>query len=765
MKASSTALGLGVLALAFVGASAGSCDGTLLSYWGDEDDKDADFALFFLYLILMLYFFGGVAVTADKFMESIEYITSKTRTTIDSQGRTHTIRVWNETGPGTIVGSAAFNMLMIIAYCMTSEQPLRVEAITVLHFTAGASIFAYIWLYIIVSASSPGEIEIWEAALTTIFFPLFVLVAWLFDTGRISTGAPDWMLDVLPLQRQAKRESRRLGQHVHEHLTEADGIRLDRKAQLRLRRYLRKLRQINPNVNEDILLREAIDAMRGHIQQSDTLRPGVIDMPDKPDERSGRHLASVYAADGVSVHSQSHGPIRGQFSFETDEFYTTNRDATVRIKVRRATSEGEPQIEQPASMLVKIVPGTAKLNFHFAAASGSGNCFKVNFSDKGPEEHEVELRILSPPTYQGTVAFSLQLEAMDEKQALNYKHRICRVEISDKFQFTSVWARITTLAIFADEMVEHNWVEQIRAAIRGDDGDEDANKLVENHLNSNTGDRHLQQTRLELLSSEPESRELEIVPGHAPVAEHRAGGLAPNMVVTEEDGRQVNPPDISFHVPEKTKSRGFVSSLIYVLMLPWNVLFAILTPPGDYFGGWVSFVMSLVYIGFLSAVLGDLATGLGCAIGLKDTVTAITLVALGTSVPDTFASKYAAENDGADPAIGNVTGSNAVNVFLGVGLAWLCGSIYHASQGTTFVVAEGTIAFSVVLFSIFALVWYAVLMLRRGTAAVGGPQSLQGAELGGAQPYRNVTTGLFVGMWLLYIILSALVAYEIIPGF
>lgn len=41
---------------------------------------------------------------------------------------------------------------------------------------------------------------------------------------------------------------------------------------------------------------------------------------------------------------------------------------------------------------------------------------------------------------------------------------------------------------------------------------------------------------------------------------------------------------------------------------------------------------------------GDLASILGCMIGLKDTVTAITLVALGTSLPDTFASKIAAQN-------------------------------------------------------------------------------------------------------------------------
>ena len=60
---------------------------------------------------------------------------------------------------------------------------------------------------------------------------------------------------------------------------------------------------------------------------------------------------------------------------------------------------------------------------------------------------------------------------------------------------------------------------------------------------------------------------------------------------------------------------------------------------------------------------------------------AITFVALGTSLPDLFASRAAAMNEKyADNAIGNVTGSNSVNVFLGLGLPWLIASIYHASK-------------------------------------------------------------------------------------
>jgi len=91
--------------------------------------------------------------------------------------------------------------------------------------------------------------------------------------------------------------------------------------------------------------------------------------------------------------------------------------------------------------------------------------------------------------------------------------------------------------------------------------------------------------------------------------------------------------------------------------------------------------MSLVMIGIVTAMVGEIATVLGCAIGLKESVTAITLVALGTSLPDTFASMTAAKNaDSADSAIGNITGSNSVNVFLGLGLPWSIAVTFWAAN-------------------------------------------------------------------------------------
>jgi len=108
----------------------------------------------------------------------------------------------------------------------------------------------------------------------------------------------------------------------------------------------------------------------------------------------------------------------------------------------------------------------------------------------------------------------------------------------------------------------------------------------------------------------------------------------------------------------------------------WKVFFS-LVPPANYNGGYPAFVVALSMIGLVTAIVGEIATVLGCCINLKESVTAITFVALGTSLPDTFASMTAARNaEYADAAIGNITGSNSVNVFLGLGLPWAIACTY-----------------------------------------------------------------------------------------
>jgi len=120
---------------------------------------------------------------------------------------------------------------------------------------------------------------------------------------------------------------------------------------------------------------------------------------------------------------------------------------------------------------------------------------------------------------------------------------------------------------------------------------------------------------------------------------------------------------------------------------------------------------------------------------------------------NTFASKVATINDEtADGSIGNVTGSNSVNVFLGIGLAWSVAAIYHAANGTKFLVEAGSLGFSVLIFCIEAVICIGVLMYRRYHKDIAG-------ELGGPQNARKITSFVLVSLWFIYILLSALESY------
>ena len=91
------------------------------------------------------------------------------------------------------------------------------------------------------------------------------------------------------------------------------------------------------------------------------------------------------------------------------------------------------------------------------------------------------------------------------------------------------------------------------------------------------------------------------------------------------------------------------------LMCPLTAI----TPTRFFGSGYPAFLVSLFFIGLLTAIVEQIASLLGCVWGIKQAVSGITLVALGTSLPDTFASRSAAiHDDSADAAIGNVTGKH-----------------------------------------------------------------------------------------------------------
>ena len=86
---------------------------------------------------------------------------------------------------------------------------------------------------------------------------------------------------------------------------------------------------------------------------------------------------------------------------------------------------------------------------------------------------------------------------------------------------------------------------------------------------------------------------------------------------------------------EEDKQPSCGDYFIHFLSLFWKLLFAFV-PPTEIWGGWACFIVSILIIGVLTAVIGDLASHFGCTVGLKDSVTAISFVALGTSLQGNF---------------------------------------------------------------------------------------------------------------------------------
>lgn len=78
-------------------------------------------------------------------------------------------------------------------------------------------------------------------------------------------------------------------------------------------------------------------------------------------------------------------------------------------------------------------------------------------------------------------------------------------------------------------------------------------------------------------------------------------------------------------------------------------------------------IVGLVLIVWGSDVTVDAATRLAKAFGVSDRFIGLTIVALGTSLPELFTSVMAARKGKADIAIGNIVGSNIFNILFVIG--------------------------------------------------------------------------------------------------
>ena len=91
-------------------------------------------------------------------------------------------------------------------------------------------------------------------------------------------------------------------------------------------------------------------------------------------------------------------------------------------------------------------------------------------------------------------------------------------------------------------------------------------------------------------------------------------------------------------------------------------------------------VLGLVLIIWGSDVTVDAATALAKMFGMSERFIGLTIVALGTSLPELFTSVVAARRGKADIAIGNIVGSNIFNILFVVGTSALIIPVVFASN-------------------------------------------------------------------------------------
>ncbi|XP_068018223.1 sodium/calcium exchanger 3 isoform X1 [Melanerpes formicivorus] len=868
-------------------------EGVILPIWYPENPSLGDkIARVIVYFVALIYMFLGVSIIADRFMASIEVITSQEKEiTIkkpNGETTTTTIRIWNETvsnltlmalgssapeillslievcghgfvagdlGPSTIVGSAAFNMFIIIAICVyviPDGETRKIKHLRVFFVTAAWSIFAYIWLYMILAVFSPGVVQVWEGLLTLFFFPLCVLLAWIADRRLLfyKYMHKKYRTDkhrgiIIESEGDHPKGIEMDGKMMNSHFLDGNLVTMEGKevdeSRKEMIRILKDLKQKHPEKDLDQLVEMANYYALSHQQKSrafyriqatrmmtgagNILKKHAAEQakkstslhevqPDEPEEfiskvyfdpcsyqclencgavlltvvRKGGDMSKTIYVDYKTEDGSANAGADYEFTEGTvvlksgetqkefsvgiidDDIFEEDEHFFVRLSnLRVVESEEPPELSNcpyPKAMLaspcvatvtildddhagiftfecdvihvsesigvmeVKVLRtsgarGTVIVPFRTVegTAKGGGEDFEDSYGELEFKNDEtvktVHIKVIDDEEYEKTKSFFIELMSPRMVDMSLQKALLLTQEVAER-KLTVEEEEAKRIAEMGKPILgEHPKLEVI---------------IEESYEFKNTVDKLIKKTNLALVVGTHSWRDqfMEAITVSAAGDEDE-----------DESGEERLPSCFDY--------------VMHFLTVFWKVLFACV-PPTEYCNGWACFVVSILIIGMLTAVIGDLASHFGCTIGLKDSVTAVVFVAFGTSVPDTFASKAAAIQDVyADASISNVTGSNAVNVFLGIGLAWSVAAIYWASQGQEFQVSAGTLAFSVTLFTIFAFICISVLLYRR--------RPHLGGELGGPRGCKLATTLLFVSLWLLYILFATLEAYCYIKGF
>jgi len=802
------------------------------------------------YFAGLMCIFMGMGIICDQFMAAIEEITSSERLVyrevMEGTKRKFRVKIWNATvanltlmalgssapeimlsatelagnsffsgslGPSTIVGSAAFNLLVISAVCVSAlpaPETKKIVGTDAFAVTAFASVFAYVWILIILLVITPDKVDVWEGVVTILMFPALTVAAFIADKGYLRN-----------VGKKANDESKALVADQKMAL-EKFGKELPMETLLLLRQAAQRKRR--QELSRASARKQGVNFFTGSKKK-------VLESLSVFQRVSGFMAQLTSPRSGGSWNIQ-----KVQVGFEEDCYEVLECVGKLVVKVSCST---------PPSKVLQVryftTEGTAKEGERFKHVEGY-----LSFT-KRVWMREIEIPIIDDDDWQPDELFTIELADVKVMDAPDAPRRgvsgasignddsvIRRVvspfsnqsDVGEKVMAEYGLNRVTKVRVLnddapgvldfdADEVFVQAGMEAVIGVnrTRGCCGDIECHfrtvedsavagkdyKHVQGRVRFRNGQTH-KRIKVKVLHSEdrPEERFKLILsdpsPGVTfdPNTDGGTGGARCDVVIGakgDSNGQALFDWLFNFDLLEKAyelweeqfqelfycegsaedqADAGILSWSCHIFALIWKILFT-LVPPPCIGGGWPCFCVALLMIGFVTALAGDISSLLGCCIGLPDDVTAITLVALGTSLPDTFASKLAAQHDDtADNAVGNVTGSNSVNVFLGLGISWTLGAVNWKLRGPTdkwkrqsydgqtfeelfltqypeggFFVYKGTLAFSIAIYAVFAAGCLSLLLFRRFK---------YGGELGGPQNAQYRDAAILICMWVAFLV-------------
>ena len=95
----------------------------------------------------------------------------------------------------------------------------------------------------------------------------------------------------------------------------------------------------------------------------------------------------------------------------------------------------------------------------------------------------------------------------------------------------------------------------------------------------------------------------------------------------------------------------------------------------------IVFIISLFALIKSSDIFTEKAEKIGLSLGMPSFVVGVTIVAIGTSLPELVSSIFAVIGGSSEIVLGNVLGSNIANIFLVLGIAAIIGKKLKISSG------------------------------------------------------------------------------------